>query len=307
MLENEAEFVAAFSDLMSGHRQRAAESLKSLYVRTADAQLKVKIVDALLSALDHLKNIDFLSTLCDEAAKNADAIGRPGMRAYFMASKAELLSCRLIFVHHELSCLKMAPCWLEFSTEADRDRHRALTEESDKISAECQRVIEGALSLAERCGDRKILGRVLMSRGNIWSQDYMHKMAEALLGNRRSGWWLRFGSLRGSAIGTYVIFGTSIARKLRDKAALFVGSYLSAAKIFEEAGDDTSGYAYYNLANDLRMMYRFGEATKYLVKASAVAERSGDRKLMSLIEILRKSISSKNRDVPDYINGELRE
>jgi len=44
-----------------------------------------------------------------------------------------------------------------------------------------------------------------------------------------------------------------------------------------------------------------------LENARSVAIKHNDRALMRRIEVLEKSIKAKNKDVPDYLNGETRE
>ena len=65
-----------------------------------------------------------------------------------------------------------------------------------------------------------------------------------------------------------------------------------------------AGYAYHNLASSLRTVYKFGTARRYLKKAKSIAQKYNDPLLRQQIEILEEEIRTKNRDIPDYINGE---
>ena len=82
---------------------------------------------------------------------------------------------------------------------------------------------------------------------------------------------------------------------------------LEASQIFESLGDKTNqGYAFFNLANQLRTARKFRKAKKYLEKAAAIAREKNDIPLLESIKILEISIKCKNKDTPDYLNGEKR-
>lgn len=68
-----------------------------------------------------------------------------------------------------------------------------------------------------------------------------------------------------------------------------------------------AGYAYFNLANDLRSAFRFWKAKKYMRSAKTIAERHRDDNLLRSIGVVEKSIRTRNRDTPNYLAGERRE
>jgi len=120
----------------------------------------------------------------------------------------------------------------------------------------------------------------------------------------RAKLWATFTFIRYPIFEYLLTFSNGDAQKLNGYIKSFSSCFLRAAKLYEEAGEPYTGYAYYNLANQLKSAYRFGLAKKYLTKARSFALQHNDATLMQQIETLDSRIDAKNMDIPDYLNGE---
>jgi len=78
-------------------------------------------------------------------------------------------------------------------------------------------------------------------------------------------------------------------------------------QLFEDINDPMAATAYHNLANDLKSAYRFRAAKKYLAKGKVVALKHNDQEMLRRIGLMEKEIAAKNRNIPDYLNGETRD
>lgn len=297
----------AINLLMNGRRKEAAAELLNLESKITDKNLRVQLIDASLSALDPVKESDKLIEMSEEGIKIAGDYGKKDMQAHFMSRRADFLMTKVAFLQYRRQNLKLAPGWIEFSTEADKQEYEKLTAQVEKLEKEVNDLLAQALILAEQSGNKNVFGRVLMAKGSVESLRYIHYKTECMRGNLRTRLWLKFEFLRYPFFEHLIIFSGKNAQKLQSFVDTFTANFLKAAQIFEDSGDSTAGYAYHNLANDLKTAYRFREARKYLEKAKSIAVKHNDPLLKQQVEMLVKAIRAKNRDIPDYLNGETRE
>ena len=297
----------AINLLMNGKRKEAAAELLNLDSKIMDKNLRIQLIDASLSALDPTKDGGRLIELSGEGIKIAGDYGRKDLQAHFMSRRADFLMTKVAFLQYRRQNLKLAPGWIEFSTEANKQEYEKLTAQVEKLEREVNDLLAQATILAEQSGNKNVFGRVLMARGSVESSRYFHYKTECMRGNLRTKLWLKFEFLRYPFFEHLIIFTGKNAQKLRSPVDTFTENFLKAAQIFEELGDSTAGYAYHNLANDLKTAYRFREARKYLEKAKSIAVKHNDPLLKKQVEMLEKAIKAKNRDIPDYLSGETRE
>lgn len=297
----------AINLLTSGRRKEAAAELLNLDSKIMDKNLRIQLIDASLSALDPIKEGERLVEMSGEGIQIAGNYGKKDLQAHFMSRRADLLMTKVTFLQYRRQNLKLAPEWIEFSTEADKQEYEKLTVQVEKLEREANDLLAQALMLAEQSGNKNVLGRVFMAKGSVESSRYLHYKTECMRGNLRAKLWLKFEFLRYPFFEHLIIFTGKNAQKLQSFVDTFTENFLKAAQIFEESGDSTAGYAYHNLANDLKTAYRFRKARKYLEKAKSIAVKYNDPLLKQQVEMLGKAIKAKNRDIPDYLNGETRE
>lgn len=306
-MPEEDNFTRGLKLLEAGRRREAVGELSEAYRRALNPNARLQIIDALLSALDQIKDNEKLLALTAEAIAITQTLQNDEYRAHFMARRAEHLMTKNGFVQYEQQMIKLAPGWIEFSLQRDKDRYESLAAIRQANDQEINNLIKGAMLLAEIKGREELLGFVLMSRGSIASGRYMELKGEYLRLESPIVKWLKSGWLRYYLFDHRLIFSTQHRKELKALIASFRADYLRAAKLFEELGSEMAASAYYNLANHLRTAFRFQEATNNLAKAEEIARKTNDLTVLRQAEILKKIIKARNRDVPNYVGGETRE
>lgn len=297
----------AINLVMQGQRKEAATELLALEKIITEENLRIQLIDAALSALDPIRENKKLIELSDEAIAMTNKYGRKDLQAFFMSRKADFLMGEMTFLHYGQANLKLSPDWIEFSTEADKKEHEALSVKAENTNNEINTLLRDALAIAEQSNDKKVVARVLMANASIESARYLHYKAECMRGGLHTKLWVRFEFMRYPFFEKWLIYSKEKRQKLNGYIKSFTDKFLAAAQILDELNDSLAGYAYHNLANDLKSAYRFGLAKRYLSKARIIAEKQNDLMLKKSVELMEKAIEARNRDVPDYINGETRE
>lgn len=305
MAEND-DIKEAMAMLIQGAEQKAIAKLLALESQTTNKRLRLKIIDLLLSSLDPIDKTTKLIALSDEGAKIADNYGAKNLQAHFMSRKAAFLLTQVSFLQYRQQNLKLSPKWFQFSIEADKEEYEKLTNNIQETEAEIEYLLKKALILAEESGNNKVLGRILMENGSILTTRYLHLKSEYLRGRLQTKLWLAFDVFKHPFFEGLFIFSRKHAKQLKTLIKTFTKYFIDAAKIFEALNDPTEGYAYHNLANSLKSAYLFKKARVYWKKAKTVAEKYDDQILKRKTDDLEKEISARNKNIPDYVNGERR-
>jgi hypothetical protein len=303
-MSKENDFKKAMSLLMSGRRKEAAAVMLPLYQQATKREFKIQIIDALLSAIDPILENQRLIDMASEGAKLACELGATDLQAHFISRRADFLMVKVSSYHYQCANLKLAPGWIEFSTEADRKNYEMLAMKKNELEIEIDHQLNEALALSERTGNKKVLAFILMSRASIQSSRYIQYKMDSLRRTRKAKVWLLLHKM---GCEFPIVFGFKYSKVLKSYIKSFTADYLRAAKLFEEIDDDGAGYAYFDLAVQLKSSYLFSKAIKSLRKAKTIAKKYNNELMAAKIKDLEKSIKARNRDVPDYLKGEKRE
>jgi len=300
-MSNENNFKEAIDLLMTGRRKESSVILLDLYKRVVQSEFKVQLIDALITALDPIKENQNLINMASEGIKLAGRLRMLPFQAHFMGRKAEFLISKSSQYQYQRANLKLTPGWIEFSTEADKNNYEIFTKKVEKLDEEVDQLLVDAVSIAEKANDKKALAFVLMSKASIESSRYLQYKMECI----RDAWgtkiWIFFHKL-GFDITHLLNFKHYKILKIYIDS--FTKNYLEAAKLLEEIGDSAASYAYFDLAVHLQLAYKFHKAKDYLRKAKIIAKKHNDVLLIAKAKALEKSIKTKNRDIPNYLEGE---
>lgn len=302
-MPEENNFNNAMSLLIAGRRKEAAVELLNLYQRTTKKSLRLQLIEALMSALNHKRENQKLIDLSSEGIKFSEDLQLPALQAHFMSRKAEFLSNKSSLLHCQRAELKLAPGWLGFSTEAERISYDSLTAEIKSLEKETDRLLSDATTIAKLTGKKKVLGFILMSKGYVESSRYLDCKLKCIDVTWKSKVRLLFYKW---GFEIPLLFGFKRYKRLKTYVDSFTKSYLEAVRLLEEIDDLAAGSAYYNLAVHLKMAYKFRQAKNYLRKAKFIAEKHRNTSLRHQINELKKSIKARNRDIPNYLEGETR-
>jgi hypothetical protein len=295
-----------FALLNAGNRKEAASEFFQAYRKAADLDSRIQIIDGLLNALDSVRDNETLTALSAEAIAIAERLQDDEYRAHFMARRAEHLMAKNGFLQYEQQMIKLAPGWVGFSLQRDKERYESLVSTRQANDQEIDDLLSRAVHLAEEKGREQLLGYVLMARGNVKSARYMERKGEYLRMESRLIKWFKSEWFRYYVLNHRFIFSSKHRAELKILISSYTADLLRAAKLFEEMESPMAGNAYFNLANHIRMTFRFTEANKYLLRAEKIANKYNDIVVIRQSAILRKVIKAKNKDIPNYLAGETR-
>ena len=298
------DLLSAIQLLRGGERRKAAHLLLAIEAQITEPGSRLEFIDAALSALDPLEHCDKACQLAGEGSEIARARGEEDLRAYFMARRTHFLMTKVATAHHGRTSLKLAPGWIGFATESDLHRYESLSQEYHRLNSEVDDLIRGASEIAEKLGNARVRAYVLMQKGSIESSRYLEEKSECRLGILRAKAWRRLPGLRSERV---LMFGWGHGRRLGALVKSFSNDFLLSARLFEMSKDPLAASAYYNLANQLRTANRFRAARKYLKMARSIAELHGDRWIIGQCDRLGAIIKKRNKDIPNYLEGERRD
>jgi len=302
-MPEENSYKKALGLLMSGRRKEASTELLRLYHYITDNSLRLQLIDALLTALDPKKENHTLIDLSSEGIKLSEEQKSLDLRAHFMSRKAEFLANKSAFLHLRRAELKLAPGWLGFSIEADKNNYESLTAEIQSLEKETDKLLSDAMMIATSAGNKKTLAFVLISKGYVESSRYLDYKLKCISVPWKSKVRL---ILNKWGLEIPLLFGLNHHKRLKAYIESFTKSYLEGAKLLEEIDDPYAGYAFRDLSISLKMAYKFRQAKSCLRKAKVLARKHNDAFLSAQISQLERSIKARNRDVPNYLNGETR-
>ncbi len=305
-MSNENELKKAMDLAIQGKRQEAAAILVVLESKIKEPNLRLRLIDASLSSLSPVKNNAKLIDLAEEAIKITTQAGISNYQAHFMARKADLLRFQITIRWHRVTSLTLTPGWIGFATEADKMEYEVLTSETKKMEDESDNLLEQALTLANKSEDKKTKAYILMDRGQVSSSKYLQRKTDCLRGTLYGKLWVKSQSCRYPIFENFFALINVTVRELPVYVKSFKKDLLEAGKLLEQIDDSAASSAYFNLANELKTAYRFREAQKHLKKSRTIALKYGDIAMIVKIDEMKKIIAARNKDVPDYIDGEER-
>lgn len=294
----------AASLVNSGRNDEAVKILDIVYPITTDKPIKLKIIDAYLSGLDSIDNYERLLSLCDEGIAISKELVISSFEAYFMSMKAGFLLIKTTILDHHLKNLKLTPGWLGFSLEVEKDQYKTLLQKYRIADKEIDTLLENALLVVDD-KDIDTKGRILTKKGEVANSKYLVQLSDYLRSGKLLKLWLKYTFLR-HPFYQPLFFSRAARKKLKQQFNLMTENFLAAARMYQDGESYLEGVAYYNLANNLRTAFLFKKANKYLGMADSIAQKHNDKLTILKIKDLRESIKLKNKDVPNYIEGERR-
>ena len=307
MSEN-TDFQNAMVLLQSGRRKEATKEFLNLYTKVTSIGFRLQVIDALLSSLDPIRQTNKLIEVADDGINIAQQLNRPEMKAHFMAAKATHIMKEIYSLKYRQYNLKLLPQrWINFSTERDQAEYAHVTKAIDDKEDEVDNLISEATKLADLTNNKVVQAYVAMSVGDVHHSRYMNLKMDAIPGrSMRAKWWRRLKPLRQRGLENYLFFNLHEIRALRNHLSRVERSFLRAAELFRAINDPSEAHAFYNLANHLRISFKFRQAINYLKKARVVAQKHNQELLVKQIDELARIVKTRNKDVPNYLEGETR-
>jgi hypothetical protein len=284
----------------SGHRKAAAQIHVQLSRDAQNLELRLQSVLVLVERLNPAWDVDAIIEACTTGMTVAQKLGESQTRVYLMSMRAKnlaILNGSLILARKNL---KLAPGWLGFSLERDKQKYKELTASIEANDEEIDRL---ARDVQKESSDKATLGHVLLSVANISVQRYLSLKSDCLRNVVPLPSFIR-EKLRSYALDDFLWYSFSDRQAMRNHLQDCECRYLEAVAAFRAAGDELNvAYAFYGLANDLRSANRFRKSVHYLKQAETIARLHNDQVMLSRIPILKERIRQRNRNVPDYVAG----
>ncbi len=294
----------------SGDRKTASSLLFPFYKEMKDQETKLQSILALMTAFDPLTDMDKMAQACQEGIKLAKDIGDEDAYIYLIGEKAVQLQSLASMLSHMMRNLTLAPGWFGFATEIEKTQYERASYDRRIGLQENEGLFKEALSLAEKSSQADLKARILLMLGQDFGSKYIDHKADNMLLNRRfllkitnKLFWIRRFNL-----DNYLLLNKNDRKMLNFYVQRCRQSYLEAAEIYKNLGREYDlAYAFYNLGHQLRFTNRFKEASRYIRKAEIIAKKHNNRPLLKNIAEVKKDIKSRNRTIPNYLEGETRE
>lgn len=293
--------------VVAGEREQARPLLIELLKIEQRRGPRLQAILGLIAVLNRRTERVESIRLCDEAI---GLTREKDLRAKLIARKATFIFDEVGDLEHPRGQIVFAPNQLGFSTEADRDEYRALSERIMVVTKESETLIKEAAELAKESGDLTAQGEILSTMAENLGTHYMHYQMRSYAGNERlNTLWAK--TLRRIVLKLGLPLSLVLAKhhraRLRQLEEASMGFFDRSIDIFDQAGKELEkGYALFSAGLQLRTFGQLHKAKTYLHRARPIAEKSGDKSLLTSIDDLLYSIKVRGKDIPDYVNGESR-
>ncbi len=294
----------------SGDKKAAARLLFPAYQQMSDPHIKLQSILALMASLNPLTDMDKMALACENGILLAKSVGDDEALTYLLGEKASQLGMLASMLSHMQKNLKLAPGWFNFATEKEKAEYDRGALSQEMGLKESEKLFKEALEMAEKSTQSDMKARILLMIGQDYGSKYLLYKAEHMVMSRRFCLKItnRLFWIRRFSIDNYLMLTGPDRKALGDILNQCRESYLKAAKIYQDIGQESDmAYAYYNLAVQIRSAYRFREVERYIRKAEVIAKKHNDLNLIKSIEGLKEDIKSRNKNIPDYLEGETRD
>lgn len=290
----------------TGKREEASRILLALYAKTGNRKIRLQAIVFLVDLLDPIQQSDLLIEMCNEG-KRLTTSSQLDTATYLMAKEASFLMISISLLTHEKQNIVLAPGWLNFSSEADKALFEKLTTQINNREQEVERLIGDSLRIAKSFKNRQLECRVRLMVGEIYMRKYLNAKMAYSAGNPRVRWFSKYLFNRFN-LDHYLLYRVDQRRELTQLRRASTKNLTEAVRLARVLGDDSLlSHTLYNTANDLRVFNHFREAKRHLVQSKSVAEKRGDVALLGRIHELGRSISRRNRDIPDELKQAMRQ
>ncbi len=281
--------------LMNTGNKQEAMKVFTVLEGSKDDGYKLQAIDALLSLLDQIKDYKVTVTLCDTAIRISDSQKRMDNLAYFQMRKASTIATKVGGWKYVRKMFKLSPDWLNFSTEEEENKYKALDDKIQHAEQEIDKLCSDSLKNAKLANNKKLLGMIYLYRSPIWKNRYSDLKIERML---RSVLFLPHSRLK-----DMLEYSKKDLKMIDRYDGDAISDLKTAIDIFKEVGDnDSISYCLNNLANHYLHSYRYIEAFITLKKLENSIKGTKDQELLRNFKMLRSRLFTRNKDIPNYVN-----
>jgi len=287
-----------------GRRKEAAKALLQVHSAARDGAIKLQSIAMLVCTLNRVAQNRQIIDLCSEGINLAQAAKNPHLHACLLASKASNVNFAASELVHRRACLKMVGpgwIWLGFALESEATEYAALGTTITEYEANCDQLLAEAVTVA---GDIPLTkAYVLVMKAEVLSRRHSYYQTMHMKWGQLVQWFHYIRPLK-----QFLMFSRSDRRTMKEIARSCIASYKAAASIYRKEGEEGEEAAVLlSLAVELCTLERFQEAVAYIPQLERAVNRLNREDLKVRIGLLRERIQTRNKSIPNYAEGEIRD
>jgi hypothetical protein len=295
------EYQEALNLLEKGDKIGAVKKLRSLWQSSPESVGKLDVGTRLLALLNRVDDHKELIQLGVDVETLAMKLGHTGAAAYAAGIHALTLTQKLPTIFHRMKNITLPRGWFNFALIIEKEEYEDLEKKVKEVDDEVEALFKRALELSKNDTP---------ARANVYqfqTQAYENRIT-----------WFDFQNLKmpplwlyhlSKAIGLpfHFLFNRK-ARAQRKKLLHRVDTLYKQTMTAYRASNDRLGeaYLYYTWTQHHKLQFRFFRAKETLLKSEKIARELNDQLLLNQIELLKKSLALKNRDISGEDPEEMR-
>jgi len=303
-MSEEQEINKARELIANNNFNEASEILWKLY-QSSNKKIKLDSILALLVVLDRFTENEKLLEIVDVGLNILLEFDARGTKTYLIAEKISMLLTKLGLITYRHKNLKLSANvfkWINFSTEKEKNEFDIIEKEKQKIKKEVANLEGIILNYINISNDHYVRGNIYSKIGDCYTQKSSSAKFDAIIGGKYRYKIANIYFLRRWNIDKWIVYDNNGRKKIKNYWEKCIYYYNMA--IFEfSAGEKyiELAYTYYNIAVQYMVTFRFRKARKFLKKSFDLAKKYNEVQLLSKIELLKKRIVNKNRNIKNYV------
>ena len=295
------EYRQAINLLDKGDKKGAITKLRLVWASSPESVGKLDVGTRLLALLNQVDDHKELLQLGSEVEDLATKLGHRGAAAYAAGIHALTLTQKLPSIFHRQKDITLPRGWFGFALVIEKQEYEELEKKVKEIDDQVEILFQRALDFSHDD---------LSARANVYqfqTQAYENRITLFDFQNlRMPSMWLYYLS-KVLGIQFYFLFNGK-ARRQRNKLLRRVNSLYRHTLVAYRLSHDKLGeaYLYYTWTQHHKMQFRFIRARWTLWKSERVALELNDQLLIAQIELLKKSLALKNKDISgDHVDYKI--
>lgn len=288
--------------IVENKKDQASKILWELY-KSQNLKIKFEAILSLLATLDRLTENIKLLELVEEGIKIAPLLGENDLEKNLLVEKCNFLTAEIGFMIYRQKNLKMSANvfeWIDFATENEKNEFQAINQKCKESEEEIERLINIVLNHINN-NNHYFNGNVFFTLGELYCNRFFNDRLDLMIGGKTRSMIGNIYFVKRWNLDKWLL--RSEGRKKIDDDWFNCIKYIKLAISEYKAGgyNKEMAQAYYNLAVKYGITFRFRKAKKLLETSYKIAKENSDKLLLSQIEIYRKQIANKNREIRNYV------
>ncbi|OJI06415.1 hypothetical protein BK004_03675 [bacterium CG10_46_32] len=283
------------------------EAIKILWELYACQNQKIKFqaILYLIYTLDHFTENKRLLEIVEEGIKMAPKLGENDIEVNLLVEKCNFLNTKLGLMTYRQKNLKMSENvfkWINFSTEREKREFEFLTQNRVKIEEEIQSLESKISKYTEDSNSHYFKGNVFLRLGEFYGTKFFNDQLDSMIGGKTRSKFANMYFVKRWNLGKWFLYKKVGRKKIQEDWSKCL-DYLELAISEFEAGSHGGemAHSYYNLATKYGLTFRFKKTKTLLDHAEKLANTNNEKLLLSKIELYRKELANKNKNIRDTV------